>query len=204
METTVKSPVLLYTEQTPNPESLKFVTNRMLYSNQTADFRETDHDLAAEWSPLATALFEQPYVRGVYICNNFVTITKEMNYDWADIMLRIKGFLKTYVEEGNDIVKDGFEAVKAKLDEENQAHYEGDDAAIVTKIIDLINTYVKPAVEMDGGNIEFKSYDEGIVTVVLQGACSGCPSSTVTLQSGIEGMLKRMVPEVKQVVSEMG
>lgn len=204
METTVKSPVLLYTEQTPNPESLKFVTNRMLYANETADFRETDHDLAAEWSPLATALFELPYVRGVYICNNFVTITKEMNYDWADIMLRIKGFLKTYVEEGKTIVKDGFTAVKTELDKENQAQYDGDDAAIVTKIIDLINTYVKPAVEMDGGNIEFKSYDAGIVTVELQGACSGCPSSTVTLQSGIEGMLKRMVPEVKQVVSEMG
>ncbi|MFT5834009.1 MAG: Fe-S cluster biogenesis protein NfuA [Cognaticolwellia sp.] len=204
METTVKSPVLLYTEQTPNPESLKFVTNRMLYANNTADFRETDQELAKEWSPLATELFDQPYVRGVYICNNFVTITKEINYDWADVMLRIKGFLKTYVEEGNTIMKEGFEVVKAETDKENQAHYEGDDAEIVTKIIDLINTYVKPAVEMDGGNIEFKSYDKGTVTVELQGACSGCPSSTVTLQSGIEGMLKRMVPEVKEVVSEMG
>ncbi len=204
METTVKSPVLLYTEQTPNPESLKFVTNRMLYGNQTADFRETDRELAKEWSPLAAALFEMPYVRGVYICNNFVTITKEMNYEWTDIMLRIKGFLKTYVEEGNEILKEGFETVKAEADKENQANYEGDDAEIVTKIVDLINTYVKPAVEMDGGNIEFKSYNQGIVTVVLQGACSGCPSSTVTLQSGIEGMLKRMVPEVQQVVSEMG
>jgi Fe-S cluster biogenesis protein NfuA len=204
METTVKSPVLLYTEQTPNPESLKFVTNRMLYGNNTADFRETDEALAKEWSPLAAELFEQPYVRGVYICNNFVTITKEMNYEWADIMLRIKSFLKTYVEEGKTIVKEGFEAEKAEMDKENQAHYEGDDAEIVTKIIDLINTYVKPAVEMDGGNIEFKSYNQGTVTVELQGACSGCPSSTVTLQSGIEGMLKRMVPEVKEVVSEMG
>lgn len=204
METTVKSPVLLYTEQTPNPESLKFVTNRMLYPNQTADFRETDQELAKEWSALATELFAMPFVKGVYICNNFVTITKEINYDWADIMLRIKSFLKTYVEEGKEIVKDGFEAVKAELEKENTAQYEGDDAEIVTKIIDLINTYVKPAVEMDGGNIEFKAYNAGVVTVELQGACSGCPSSTVTLQSGIEGMLKRMVPEVKQVVSEMG
>ena len=121
METTVKSPVLLYTEQTPNPESLKFVTNRMLYGNQTADFRETDRELAKEWSPLAAALFEMPYVRGVYICNNFVTITKEMNYEWTDIMLRIKGFLKTYVEEGNEILKEGFETVKAEADKENQA-----------------------------------------------------------------------------------
>lgn len=204
MESTVKSPVLLYTEQTPNPESLKFVTNRMLYPNQTADFRETDQELASEWSALAAELFEMPFVKGVYICNNFVTITKEINYDWADVMLRIKSFLKAYVEEGKEIVKEGFEAVKADLEKENTAQYEGDDAEIVTKIIDLINTYVKPAVEMDGGNIEFKAYNAGIVTVELQGACSGCPSSTVTLQSGIEGMLKRMVPEVKQVVSEMG
>lgn len=204
MESTVKSPVLLYTEQTPNPESLKFVTNRMLYPNQTADFRETDQELAKEWSELAAELFEMPFVKGVYICNNFVTITKEINYDWADVMLRIKSFLKTYVEEGKEIVKEGFETIKADLEKENAAQYEGDDAEIVTKIIDLINTYVKPAVEMDGGNIEFKAYNAGIVTVELQGACSGCPSSTVTLQSGIEGMLKRMVPEVKQVVSEMG
>jgi Fe-S cluster biogenesis protein NfuA len=176
----------------------------MLYPNQTADFRETDQELASEWSALAAELFEMPFVKGVYICNNFVTITKEINYDWADVMLRIKSFLKTYVEEGKEIVKEGFEAVKADMEKENTAQYEGDDAEIVTKIIDLINTYVKPAVEMDGGNIEFKAYNAGIVTVELQGACSGCPSSTVTLQSGIEGMLKRMVPEVKQVVSEMG
>ena len=94
----------------------------------------------------------------------------------------------------------------AKIEEERGASYEysEEETAIVQKIKDLIDTYVKPAVEMDGGNIEFKSFDQGIVTVILQGACSGCPSSTVTLKSGIEGMLKRMVPEVKEVVSEMG
>lgn len=204
METVTKSPVLLYTEQTPNPESLKFVTNRMLYPNNTADFRETDQELAAEWSPLATELFGMPFVKGVYICNNFVTITKEINYEWSDVMLKIKSFLKTYVEDDKSIVKEGFETVKADLEAEHKATYSGDDAALVTKIIELIDTYVKPAVEMDGGNIEFKSYDKGTVTVELQGACSGCPSSTVTLQSGIEGMLKRMVPEVKEVVSTMG
>ena len=94
----------------------------------------------------------------------------------------------------------------SKIEEEQGASYEytGDQAEIVKKIKELIETYVKPAVEMDGGNIEFKSWDEGIVTVTMQGACSGCPSSTVTLQAGIEGMLKRMIPEVKSVVSEMG
>ena len=201
--TATKSPVMLYTEQTPNPESLKFVTNRMLFKG-TADFRE--EDLAIKWSPLGTALFELPYVKGVYICNNFVSVTKEFNYSWEDIMLKLKDFIKKFVESGGEIVKEGFEAAMAKIEEERGASYEysEEETAIVQKIKDLIDTYVKPAVEMDGGNIEFKSYNEGIVTVELQGACSGCPSSTVTLQSGIEGMLKRMVPEVKQVVSEMG
>lgn len=201
--TATKSPVMLYTEQTPNPESLKFVTNRMLYRG-TADYRE--EELAREWSPLASALFDLPYVKGVFISNNFVTVTKEFNYDWADIMLKLKQFIKEYVEADKEIVSKGFEEAMAKIEEERGASYEytEDEAEIVAKIKDLIDTYVKPAVEMDGGNIEFKSFKEGIVTVVLQGSCSGCPSSTVTLKSGIEGMLKRMVPEVKEVVAEMG
>ena len=201
--TATKSPVMLYTEQTPNPESLKFVTNRMLYQG-TADFREAD--LAKEWSPLATSLFELPYVKGVYICNNFVSVTKEFNYAWEDIMLKLKDFLKKYIEDGGDIVKEGFAEAMAAVEAERGAGYEysEEEAAIVQKIKELIDTYVKPAVEMDGGNIEFKSFDQGIVTVILQGSCSGCPSSTVTLKSGIEGMLKRMVPEVTEVVSEMG
>ncbi len=201
--TATKSPVMLYTEQTPNPESLKFVTNRMLYRG-TADFRE--EELAREWSPLGAELFELPYVKGVYICNNFVTITKEFNYGWEDIMLKLKEFIKNYVEEGKDILKDGFEEAMAKIEEERGAGYEytEDEAEMVSKIKELIDTYVKPAVEMDGGNIEFKHYNEGVVTVILQGSCSGCPSSTVTLKAGIEGMLKRMVPEVKEVVAEMG
>ncbi len=203
METPTKSPVMLYTEQTPNPESLKFVTNKMLYKG-TADFRTAD--LAEEWSPLAKALFEFNYVKGVYICNNFVTITKEFNYSWDDLMLKLKEFIKAYVEEDKEILKEGFAEAMQKIEEETQVEYQytGEEAELVKKIKELIDTYVKPAVEMDGGNIEFKSFNKGIVTVVLQGSCSGCPSSTVTLKAGIEGMLKRMVPEVTEVVSEMG
>lgn len=197
-----QSPVMLYTEQTPNPESLKFVTNRMIFKG-TADFRE--EELAREWSPLATALFEMPYVKGVYICNNFVTITKEFNYDWADIMLKLKEYLKGYIAEGNPVLKEGFEEAMAKIEEERGASYEytENEAEIIQKIKDMIETYVKPAVEMDGGNIEFKSWDKGTVVLSMQGACSGCPSSTVTLKAGIEGMLKRMIPEVKEVVAHM-
>lgn len=203
MSTATQSPIMLYTEQTPNPESLKFVTNKILYKG-TADFRE--EELAKEWSPLASSLFEFSYVKGVYICNNFVTITKEFNYSWEDIMLNLKEFIKAYVGDEKEIVSGGFEeAMKAKEEEAGVGYeYTGDEVELVKKIKDLIDTYVKPAVEMDGGNIEFKSFNEGVVTVVLQGSCSGCPSSTVTLKSGIEGMLKRMVPEVTEVVSEMG
>jgi len=198
----VKSPVMLYTEQTPNPETLKFVTNRMLYRG-TADFK--DMEFAEEWSDLATSIFAFPYVKGVYICNNFVTVTKEFNYEWSDIMLPLKEFIKAYVADEKPIIKEGFEeAMAARQTELAKESYSGDSGEIVQKIIELIDTYVKPAVEMDGGNIEFKSYKDGVVTVVMQGACSGCPSSTVTLKSGIEGMLQRMVPEIKEVVAEMG
>jgi Fe-S cluster biogenesis protein NfuA len=204
MDTTVtKSPVLLYTEQTPNPESLKFVTNRILYKG-TADFRE--EALAKEWSPLGAALFAFPYVKGVYITNNFVTISKEFNYDWAEIMLKLKEFIKNYIEEGGAIVNEGFAEAMAALEQKDISDkgYSESDTEIVQTIKNLIDQYVKPAVESDGGNIEFKSYDAGKVYVILQGSCSGCPSSTVTLKSGIEGMLKRMVPQVTEVVAEMG
>ena len=200
MEVATKTPVLLYTEQTPNPESLKFVTNRMLYRG-TADFR--DEASAKDWSPLATALFEMPYVKGVYICNNFVTISKEFNYEWAEIMLQIKDFIKNYVENDGVIVVEGF-AEHIASQQSDTEEYTGDNAELVARIKSLIDTYVKPAVEMDGGNIEFKSFDKGTVNVILQGSCSGCPSSTVTLKSGIEGMLTRMIPEVKAVEAEMG
>jgi len=194
---------MLYTEQTPNPESLKFVTNRMLYTG-TADFRE--QELAEQWSPLAAALFELPYVKGVYVCNNFVTVTKEFNYAWDDIMIKTKAFLKTWIEEEKEVVNEGFAEASEKMEAERRANYEysGDDEAIVKKVEDLIDTYVRPAVEMDGGNISLKSFEDGIVTVIMQGACSGCPSSTVTLKSGIESMLKRMIPEVTEVRQEMG
>ena len=108
--------------------------------------------------------------------------------------------------EGKTIINEGFDEAMAKLEEESGVgyQYDGEEAEIVVKIKELIDKYVKPAVEMDGGNIEFKAFDKGKVIVVLQGSCSGCPSSTVTLKSGIEGMLKRMVPEVTEVVAEMG
>lgn len=192
---------MLYTEQTPNPEALKYVANRMLYRG-IADFKELE--LAAEWSPMANSLMQLPYVKSVYFNNNYVTITKEFNYEWSDIMLKIKEFIKSYIEQNGEIVKEGFSEYAASLQAAEVAgQFTGEDGEIARKIKELIDTYVKPAVEGDGGNIEFKSYDKGRVFVQMQGSCSGCPSSTVTLKSGIEGMLKRMVPEVTEVIQEM-
>lgn len=203
-KTKTKNPVLLYTERTPNPEALKFVTNTMLYRG-TADFQEVE--LAQKYSPLATEIFEFPYVKGVYISNNFVTVTKELNYSWDDIMLKVKAFIKSYVEAGNTIIDDSFEEYveeqEAAKREKEGVVYSGDEGEIVARIKDLIETYVKPAVASDGGNIEFESFEDGVVSVLLQGACSGCPSSLVTLKQGIEGMLKRMIPEVKSVEAHM-
>jgi len=201
METATKSPVMLYTEHTPNPEAIKYVTNRLLYRG-IADFKEKE--LATEWSPMAHSLMELPYVKSVYFNNNYVTITKELNYDWTEIMLKLKEFIKDYVEKDGVVVKDGFaEFAEKQMAESNAAQFSGEDGEIAKKVKELIDTYVKPAVEMDGGNIEFKAFEKGRVFVTMQGSCSGCPSSTVTLKAGIEGMLKRMVPEVTEVIQEM-
>lgn len=197
----MKNPVMLYTEQTPNPEALKYVTNRLLYRG-IADFKEKD--LAAEWSPMANSLMELPYVKSVYFNNNYVTIMKELNYDWAEIMLKLKEFIKDYIENGGTVVKEGFtEYWEQHTAQQNASQFTGEDGEIARKVKELIDTYVKPAVEMDGGNIEFKAFEKGRVFVTMQGSCSGCPSSSVTLKAGIEGMLKRMIPEVTEVVQEM-
>ena len=173
----------------------------MLYTG-IADFKELD--VASQWSPMAKSLMELPYVKSAYFNNNYVTVTKEMNYEWEDIMLKLKEFIKDYIEKEGEVVKEGFaEFMKQVMAENNAAQFSGENGEIAKKVKELIDTYVKPAVEMDGGNIEFKAYEAGKVFVTMQGSCSGCPSSSVTLKAGIEGMLKRMIPEVEEVVQEM-
>lgn len=199
-ENLTRTNILLYTEQTPNPESLKFVCNKMLFTG-IADFK--DKEVAEKWSPLAAKLYELDYVQSVYISNNFVTITKKSDREWQEIMIPAKEILKSLIENDTIVVNEGFESY---LFEQEAASADGNfdekDVELVKRIKDMIQMYVKPAVEMDGGNIEFKSFRDGIVTVTMQGSCSGCPSSTVTLKAGIEGLLKRMVPEVTEVVAE--
>ncbi len=189
--------ISLYTEMTPNPESLKFVLNKMLFATQSADYQEGDD---TSTSPLAAALFAQfDYIKGVFIMNNFVTVRKDPSRDWHEIKREIGEFIKSWVSEGKEVVDES--ALLPKSPEPAAAALNPDDS-VEDRIRKMLDQYVKPAVEMDGGAIQFKDFDNGRVTVMLQGSCSGCPSSTVTLKAGIEGLLKRMVPEVTEVVAE--
>ena len=197
MITTGNTIVSIYTEMTPNPETMKFVANKLLYPGKSIDI--ADENLAFA-SPLAKELFSFPFIKSVFIASNFVTLTKNTEQDdWQDVIPTIKTFLKEYLENGGVVVN---EEEVAKMKQEASNTVNADDNDIVKRIKELLENYVKPAVEMDGGAIQFKSYNDGIVNLMLQGSCSGCPSSMVTLKAGIEGMMKRMIPEVKEVVAE--
>ncbi len=189
--------ISIYTEMTPNPETMKFVANKLLYPGKSIDFQD---ESMAEPSPLAKELFSFPFIKGVFIASNFVTLTKTIETeDWEDVIPTIKDFLKEYLENGGVIIN---EEDLAKSIQESNNTISDDDSDIVKRVKELLETYVKPAVEMDGGAIQFKSYNNGVVNVILQGSCSGCPSSMITLKAGIEGMMKRMIPEVKEVIAE--
>ncbi len=193
---TEKSVVSIYSEMTPNPLTLKFVANKLLLPSDSADFSEEES--AKEVSPLAVELFGFPFVKNVFIASNFVTLTKDADTNWNDVMTSIRDFLKDYLESGKEVI----DIEKLNEIREERATNPADEGEIIPKIKEILDNYVKPAVEMDGGAIQFKSFNDGVVTLILQGACSGCPSSTVTLKAGIEGMMKRLVPEVKEVVAE--
>ena len=197
MITTGNTIVSIYTEMTPNPETMKFVANKLLYPGKSLDVAE---EALATASPLAKELFSFPFIKSVFIASNFVTLTKTTDTeDWQDVIPTIKTFLKEYLEAGGVVVNED-EVAKMKQEATNVVSADDDD--VVKRVKELLENYVKPAVEMDGGAIQFKSYKEGIVNLMLQGSCSGCPSSMVTLKAGIEGMMKRMIPEVEEVVAE--
>ena len=185
-----KAAVTVYSESTPNPSVLKFVCNKVLVPN-VYEFTSIEE---AKPSPLATALFQFPFVKNVFMEKNFVSITKFDIIEWEEITLQLREFLKSYVEEGKTILNDDAPKKLNKTDEAIEQKFESlDDTS--KNIVNILEEYVKPAVASDGGNIEFKSYDEETkkVEVLLQGACSGCPSSTFTLKNGIESMLREML-----------
>jgi NFU1 iron-sulfur cluster scaffold homolog, mitochondrial len=187
MEKNLENIVTVYAEATPNPASMKFVANKLLLANDSADFRTAAE---TERSALAKALFEMPFVNGVFIMNNFVSITKNDDYEWFDLIPDLRAFFTEWIEDGKEIVN------PAKV------LSEAEEGEIEMKIRQLLDDHVKPAVEMDGGAIDFKSFKDGVVTVQMKGSCSGCPSSTMTLKAGIENLLRRMVPEVQAVEAE--
>ena len=188
-----KKAVSIYTESNPNPNSMKFVANFFVVpQGESFDYP----DLAsASNAPLAAALFENfDYVNRVFYMNNFVTVTKTDDKDWIEVQSELSSFIKAYLEADKPVIIEGAEPVKLEGQE--------DEPEIVTQIKSVLDEYIKPAVEMDGGAITFDSYDNGVVKVLLQGSCSGCPSSTITLKAGIESLLKRAIPEIDSVVAE--
>nr|WP_279309188.1 NifU family protein [Psychroserpens sp. SPM9] len=185
-----KVPVTVYAESTPNPSVLKFVANKKLVTH-SHEFTSIDD---TKYAPLAAELFHFPFVKSVFIDENFVSITKFDIAEWNDITMELREFIRIYIENGKDIISANAPKQVAKTEAYIDSEFEQRDD-ISKEIINILEEYVKPAVASDGGNIEFQSYDaqEKKVKVILQGACSGCPSSTFTLKNGIENMLKEML-----------
>jgi Fe-S cluster biogenesis protein NfuA len=181
----------LYLESNPNPNSLKFVANEMLVpEGMTFDFPD---GASAEDAPLAKELFEYPFVDRVFYMSNFITVTKKGDVEWLEIQDKLKKHIIEFLEAGKLILDK-----KAPAGGEDGSY----DSESVIKIKTILDEYIRPAVEQDGGAITFHSFEDGVVRVTLQGSCSGCPSSTITLKAGIENLFQRLMPEeVKSVVA---
>lgn len=182
----------IYLESNPNPNSLKFVLNEVLIPDgMSFDFPSQE---SAKEAPLALELFQYPYVNRVFYMSNFVTVTKNEDVQWIEVQDTIKNHIKKFLEEGKLILD-----IKAPEVDNTEA-----DSETVKKIKSILDEYIKPAVEQDGGAITFHSFKEGVVTVTLQGSCSGCPSSTITLKAGIENLFKNMMPNEIHSVEALG
>jgi len=181
----------IYLESNPNPNSLKFVVNEMLVpEGMSFDFPDAE---GTDIAPLAKELFEYPFVDRVFYMSNFVTVTKKEGVDWIEIQNTIKEHIKKFLESGKYIIEVNEPEVEAA----------GEETETIRKIKAILEEYIRPAVEQDGGAITYHSFNEGIVRVKLQGSCSGCPSSMVTLKAGIENLFKRMMPDEVQAVEAL-
>lgn len=196
-------PYTLYAETTPNPTTMKFVANRVLLDEGLAEYTSMDE---AKGSPLAKKLFGFPFVTGVFIQSNFITVMKSDMIPWEDVVMELREFIRDFLNQGGTVVS---ELVSGQIRTEEElaatrTHVEP-TTDLEQEIIAILDAEIAPAVAQDGGNITFRSFDNGVVSVVLRGACSGCPSSTVTLKNGIETLLKNRLPgEVTQVVAVNG
>lgn len=198
-------PVTVYAEVTPNPSTMKFVASKKIVGS-AYEFKNIDE---ARGSLLATALFQFPFVKQVFIDENYVSVSKYEVADWEDITIELRELIRNFIADGKEIVADNATSSSkgVQVSETVMAHDAIELDEISQEIVDILEEYVKPAVASDGGNIMFKSYDDKskTVNVILQGACSGCPSSTFTLKNGIETMLKNMMGDkVNEVVAING
>ncbi|WP_299669628.1 NifU family protein [uncultured Polaribacter sp.] len=201
-KTSKKEAIEVYAEVTPNPAVMKFGTNKAL-TQTDVEFKNIDE--ANQSSPLAQAIFNFPFVKEVFISDNYISITKYDMVEWNEVYGEVRTFIREYLADGKTIIKElpKEEIVTKCAIEAPKVELEG----ISAQIVDILDEYIKPAVAGDGGNIAFRSYDEKnkVVSVVLQGACSGCPSSTATLKNGIENLLKEMLPnQINEVVAING
>ncbi len=196
-----KVPISLYAEATPNPRVMKFTANKMLVDSNIYEFLNRAEAIA---SPLALELFGFPFVDAVFVSGNFISVTKKDGpIEWSDIVLEMREFIRDYLVDGGKVINDDAPITKNKDAVKHKEERKREFSEVEKKIADLLDEYVRPAVEQDGGFIALKKFEKGIVTVSLQGACSGCPSSSMTLKSGIEGLLKRMMPdEVSEVIAD--
>lgn len=197
------APVNVYAESTPNPAALKFVSSRMLLSEGSVEYTNA---LEAQICPLAQGLFSFSGVKSVFISSNFITVSKEGEIDWYEITNILREYIRGFLMSGEKVfLSNPFES-PTTIEKPNAAAATNANIAenteLESRIMQLLDEYVGPAVAQDGGEIRFRSFKEGVVTVALRGSCSGCPSSTLTLKSGIENLLKNMMPEVKEVVAE--
>jgi Fe-S cluster biogenesis protein NfuA len=195
---TKKQPITVYGEMTPNPATLKFVVNKMV-TKTAMEFKNIDE---TKPSPLSKELFSFPYVKEVFIDENYISVSKYDSYEWNDITIELRSFIKLFIENGGTVLDEELIVASPKIEKQKIENFDSLDTTS-QQIINILEEYVKPAVAADGGNILFDSYDESEkrVKVVLQGACNGCPSSTFTLKSGIENMLKDMLND-KDIVVE--
>jgi Fe-S cluster biogenesis protein NfuA len=192
MLTAAPKNIHLYLESNPNPNSLKFVVNEMLVpEGMSFDFPDK---ASAGNAPLAQELFSYPFVERVFYMSNFVTVTKIADVEWLEIQNKIKDHIKSFLESGKHIIEVSDEEIAPQQEE----------TETIKKIKTILDEYIRPAVEQDGGAITFHSFKDGIVSVKLQGSCSGCPSSTVTLKAGIENLFTRMMPDEVKAVEALG
>tara|TARA_B100000795_G_scaffold134235_2_gene100253 strand:+ start:14681 stop:15310 length:630 start_codon:yes stop_codon:yes gene_type:complete len=202
-------PTDVYAEMTPNPVTMKFVTDRELISDgKQADY--TELEMVGESSPLAKELFHFPFVKGVFISANYVTVTKDESIGWELVVQQMRGYIRDWLMENEVAVSFVPESIAVKEDPadltpEREAKLKDLEDAIPTElddeIIQLLDEFVRPAVEQDGGAIDFRAFKDGKVYVELKGACNGCPSSMQTLKGGIEGLLKSKLEGVEEVVA---